>query len=347
MTHDTTPPATELQPKSPMNLQMKVVVAAVAAMTLFIAALSFILSFDSLRALAIEIGMRPERAWMAPVAIDIAQATATACYVIFKGRSRYSRVFCATLAVVTVLISVVGNAFHAWQTAERNIARVAAGEELGFIPQAPWIGALFAAIFPLLWLALFHLFAMTVHGNQPASAATNAATDPVEAQTGRSNASPATPSRERLDSAVEESEQHPADTHLKESGFAPAAQQTRQIEATAPNAVRLARNLNSAPATADHHEAATTSNGYPQTREGLLRFLNECDFHETVKVVASLLITKPQLKQTDVAQRLQVDKSTVSRRWRQFLASAEAEGFTVPPLPHAEVIEPVRDVQLA
>ena len=343
MTHDTTPPATELQPKLPMNLQMKVVVAAVAAMTLFIAALSFILSFDSLRALAIEIGMRPERAWMAPVAIDIAQATATACYVIFKGRSRYSRVFCATLAVVTVLISVVGNAFHAWQTAERNIARVAAGEELGFIPQAPWIGALFPAIFPLLWLALFHLFAMTVHGNQPVTAAT----DPGVAPTDRSNASPVTPSREHFGSAVEATEQLPFDTQLDEAVSDSAPRQTRQIEETTPKTVHVARNVTAAPTTVGDPDAATTRNSYPQTREGLLRFLNDSDFHETVKVVASLLITEPQLKQTDVAQRLQVDKSTVSRRWRQFRSEAETEGFTVPPLPYAEVVERPRDMQLA
>ena len=56
MSDDTTQSATRLPAESTTTIQMKITVAVVAAMTLFVAALSFILSFDALQALAVEIG---------------------------------------------------------------------------------------------------------------------------------------------------------------------------------------------------------------------------------------------------------------------------------------------------
>ncbi len=162
MSDDSNLSETALQDKVPPMRSKMVGVAAVAAMALFLAALAFTLSFDALRALAIEINVHPGRAWMAPVAIDVAQAAATAGYVIFRVANRYTwaRRYCMTLAVVTVALSVVGNSYHSYQLAARNLARVAAGDILDFIPQPPAIAAVIAAIFPLLWLALFHLFTM-------------------------------------------------------------------------------------------------------------------------------------------------------------------------------------------
>jgi len=66
-----------------------------------------------------------------------------------------------------------------------------------------------------------------------------------------------------------------------------------------------------------------------------------------VKHVAAILIDEPHLRQTQVARRLHVDKSTVSRRWRLFVTAAATEGFTVPPLPAADATEPVRKLQPA
>lgn len=350
MSDDTTHPATGLQTKLPMSRQMALALTTVAAMTAFIAALSFILSFDALRALAIEVGVQPGRAWMAPVAIDVAQAAATAGYVIFRitGRGRYSLVYCASLAVVTVLLSVVGNAFHAWQTAERNIARVAAGENLGFVPQTPWIGALFAAIFPLLWLALFHLFVMMIHRNQPSLVAQQPARAAADASVG-TNTAPQVASRwEHFDSGVGADERPAVAPHGNdERKSAPGQWEIEQLDATAPSAIPTPRNPIAAPATGDRPGAAATRNGYPQTQDGLLRFLEDSDFHETVKVVASMMVTAPQLRQIDVAHRLQIDKSTVSRRWRQFREAAETEGFCVPPLPVVEAGDQAKEISLS
>ena len=104
-----------------MSRQMTLALVTVAAMTLFIAALSFILSFDALRALAIEVGVQPGRAWMAPVAIDVAQAAATAGYVIFRisGRGRYSLVYCATLLSIAARHARTGIASRSSGTRER------------------------------------------------------------------------------------------------------------------------------------------------------------------------------------------------------------------------------------
>ncbi|WP_418345984.1 DUF2637 domain-containing protein [Rhodococcus pyridinivorans] len=349
MPDDTTPPATALRTELPVSRQMTLALVTVAAMTLFIAALSFILSFDALRALAIEVGVQPGRAWMAPVAIDVAQAAATAGYVIFRisGRGRYTLAYCATLAVVTVLLSVVGNAFHAWQTAERNLARVAAGEDLGFVPQAPWIGALFAAIFPLLWLALFHLFVMMIQRNQP-SPGTPALTNTVAPASTVSATAP------RI--AVRPEPRAPGDGATADGGLATphsAAHSplqggpvTEQSHATASGTPTFVCNSVVEPTTMGQPAVSVTRNGYAQTQEGLLRFLADSEFHETVQVVASMMIKSPQLRQIDVAHRLQIDKSTVSRRWRQFCQAAETEGFLVPPLPAIETADPVKEPSL-
>lgn len=349
MPDDTTEPATALRTELPMSRQMTLALVTVAAMTLFIAALSFILSFDALRALAIEVGVQPGRAWMAPVAIDVAQAAATAGYVIFRisGRGRYSLVYCATLAVVTVLLSVVGNAFHAWQTAERNLARVAAGENLGFVPQAPWIGALFAAIFPLLWLALFHLFVMMIHRTGPAAGAPAPITTVAPAS--------ALAATER-DIAVRCERGAPRGDATADGGLATVhsavhaplqdVPATEQSDAPASETTTFVGNSGVEPVTMGQPARSVTRTGYAQTREGLLRFLADSEFHETVQVVASMMIESPQLRQIDVAQRLQIDKSTVSRRWRQFCQEAETEGFLVPPLPAVEIADPMKEPSL-
>ncbi|WP_052040213.1 DUF2637 domain-containing protein [Rhodococcus sp. p52] len=350
MSDDTTQLAIELQPKLPMSRALQLASAGVAVLTLFIAALSFILSFDALRALAIEIGMRPGRAWMAPVAIDVAQAAATAGYVIFRitDKGRYSLVYCAALAVVTVLLSVIGNAFHAWQTAERNIARVAAGEDLGFVPQSPWIAAVVAAIFPLLWLALFHLFVMMIQRNDaPAVARQRATTSPVGVPAGATPRPPVAPYSERPREVATTTQSTPMHLDNREDVFETERMKCEPVAATLPRTVTITNNSIAAPATGEVLQIEATRNGYPQTRDGLLRFLNDSDFHETVKIVASLMVQDPTLRQIDVADRLQIDKSTVSRRWRHFRQEAEAEGFSVPPLPVAETGDQVKETSQA
>jgi len=341
MSDDTTHSKARLRNKPPMRRSKMLGIATVAAMALFLAALAFTLSFDALRALAIEIGVHPSRAWMAPVAIDVAQAAATAGYVIFRvsGNYNYARVYCMALAIVTVALSVVGNAYHSWQMAERNLARTATGEDLGFIPQTPWIAAIIAAIFPLLWLALFHLFTMLLQvvldeRAQHRTAATN--DDSVHPGVGF-----------EYDASIP-SVAPDQEARAGASGYRPELQSPEEAVASSLLAEVFERNkVEEAKTVVALAEGTTvtdeTCNGYPQTQDGLLKFLEDSDFHETVKVVASMLVSDPHLKQIDVAQRLEIDKSTVSRRWRQFRDAAESEGFSVPPLPTTEFCERNRE----
>lgn len=354
MTHDTTQSSGTLRSRLPRIRPKLLGIAAVAAMALFLAALAFTLSFDALRALAIEINVDPSRAWMAPVAIDVAQAAATAGYVIFRvsGKYRYARFYCAALAIVTVGLSVVGNAYHSYQMAAYNIARVAAGEDIGFVPQPPGIAAIIAAIFPLLWLALFHLFTMMLQLVIDERAHDRLAQETQQSAGHRVDGAAST---DGVSEAVLDDGQTIPVVALE--GHVPAADAYDETDAlltpfgaeftdaTARSVVATHDSRVANPIFADQSADGTTRNGYPQTREGLLRFLENSNFHETVKVVAAMLVNESQLKQIDVAQRLQLDKSTISRRWRQFRTAAEAEGFSVPPLPTAEFGERVREMQ--
>ncbi len=347
MSDDTTQSQAPLRRNLPMSHSKMLAIAAVAAMALFLAALAFTLSFDALRALAIEINVQPGRAWMAPVAIDVAQAAATAGYVIFRvsGKYNYARLYCMALAIVTVALSVIGNAYHSWQMADRNLARVAAGGRISVSSRKPpWIAAIIAAIFPLLWLALFHLFTMllqVVLDERAQHRAVATDEDPVQHRVNVEDEASALGTPWDHETGTTTSVRRP-ELHPAEEAVAPLpvtkASERNDADGGAGTAVAVAED------TLPRSDGATC-NGYPQTRDGLLRFLEDSDSHETVKIVASMLVSEPQLKQIDVAQRLKIDKSTVSRRWRQFRDAAEAEGFSVPPLPTAEASERNRETE--
>ncbi|MHA4854762.1 DUF2637 domain-containing protein [Rhodococcus sp. MSC1_016] len=309
MTDDTTEDATPLRAS-------KLALLGVAVMTLVIAALMFTLSFDALRQLAIEIGIRPSRAWMAPVAIDVAQAAATVGLVELgiTGQHRSARRYCQTLAYVTVFLSVAGNGYHAYQLAVRNAARVAAGEDLGFIPQPAPIAAGIAMIFPLLWLALLHMFTLMLRAIREERA------HPLQA-----------PAANRVPEIEHAGSVAPATSAVAPEGSrAPQhGEATAELGATESETV----NIVEPPTKQVEPVVPRTRNGWPQTHEGLTQFLEECTLPDPVKDVAAMLVREPHLKQVQVAQQINVDRSTVCRRWKSFVAAAEYEGFSVPPLP--------------
>ncbi|WP_009475949.1 DUF2637 domain-containing protein [Rhodococcus sp. JVH1] len=306
---------------------------AVGVMAVGMGALAFTLSFDSLRQLAVEIGVRPGFSWMAPVAIDIAQAAATFGYVELKAeRHRWSRRYCLAFAVGAVGLSVAGNGYHAYQLAVRNAARVAAGEDLGFIPQPAPAALGMAMIFPLLWLGLMHMSTLMLRAFREERA------HALQGPTGEPS-----PVIERAGSIA------PA-TYEAAPEAAPVAQ---QVEATADLGATRTGNVNivEPPRQQDEPVVPRTRNGWPQTHEGLTQFLTECALPEPVKEVAEMLVREPHLKQVTVAQQINVDRSTVCRRWKAFVAAAEDEGFSVPPLPQPFDTEtdfrPARELQPA
>ena len=353
MSDDTTQPATI----TASALRAKTAaLCGIGLMVLALAALMFTLSFDALSALAIEIGVRPQRAWMAPVAIDVAQAAATLCLVVIGVADKYAaaRRYCMALATGTVLLSVAGNGYHAYQLAERNIARVAAGEDLGFIPQPPAIAALMATIFPLLWLALFHLINVVIRVIR----------DDRAAFRGQTRAS-ATVRADR--STLQGTVDAPAIDDRIEVSAPPAASPVPAPEATRPMQHRhIVTRPVAAPTRTPQRPAAIhttvvaenaanatdrTRSGYTQTVDGLAQFLDNSDLSEAVKRVAATRIANPAFNQVQVAQEMNLDKSTVSRHWRAFSDAAKSEGFTVPPLPQpfgaTSDLQPARELQPA
>ncbi|MEE2033374.1 DUF2637 domain-containing protein [Rhodococcus chondri] len=332
MSDDTTHDATALRAKT-------AALTGVAFMTLVLAALAFTLSFDALRQLALEIGVRPHNAWMAPVAIDVAQAAATLGLVALGADQTYKtgRRFCLGVATATVLLSVAGNGYHAYQLAQRNAARVAAGEDLGYIPQPAAIAAGIAMIFPLLWLALLHLFTIMLQAikDERAHARTGATVPPTLSTSRVAERNCHDPSRggaSRQVGATTAVEVHP---HPAAPEVARPATDARAIGAPEREGV-VPRSATGAPA---------TRNGWPQTSDGLHAFLRHSALTDAVKRVAVVRLDHPELNQVQVAGQLQLDKSTVSRHWRNFVVAAETEGFTVPPLPRSFDDQPELSVQ--
>jgi hypothetical protein len=356
MTDDTTQPATI----TASALRAKTAaLCGIGLMVLALAALMFTLSFDALSALAIEIGVRPQRAWMAPVAIDVAQAAATLCLVVIGVADKYAaaRRYCMALATGTVLLSVAGNGYHAYQLAERNIARVAAGEDLGFIPQPPAIAALMATIFPLLWLALFHLINVVIRvirDDRAAFRGQTRASATVRADRSTLQGTVDAPVHDdRIAVAAP-----PAPSPVPAVAAARPMQHRHVVARPVAAPARTPQRPAATPATAATvlaEKAATatdrTRSGYAQTVDGLDQFLGNSDLSEAVKRVAATRIANPGFNQVQVAQEMNLDKSTVSRHWRVFSDAAKSEGFTVPPLPQpfgaTSDLQPDRELQPA
>ncbi|ANZ28542.1 hypothetical protein A4U64_27065 (plasmid) [Rhodococcus sp. WB1] len=313
-------------------------------MTLVLAALAFTLSFDALRQLTLEIGVRPELAWMAPVALDVAQAAAALALVAlgtddeFRGARRY----CKALATGTVLLSVAGNGYHAFRLAGQRHAQAAAGVDVGYQPQPAAIAACIAMIVPLLFLALLHLFTtivralavergrynevvhdahLTVHEEQHATAhEAPEVHDPAEdALVGHDVQYPG--ARVRTDASAVAAP--PATVQPQGTGrHGEEAPGEAVVQAPAPVEAPFEPNL------------APTSGGYPQTVDGLREFLAGCTLRSEEKEVATILLDRPQLTYAQVAVELEdtPSPSTVCRRWQRFKNAAYAEGFEIPPV---------------
>ncbi|AXY49313.1 DUF2637 domain-containing protein [Rhodococcus ruber] len=315
---------------------------AVAAMTLVLAALAFTLSFDALRQLTLEIGVRPELAWMAPVALDVAQAAAALALVAlgtddeFRGARRY----CKALATGTVLLSVAGNGYHAFRLAGQRHAQAAAGVDVGYQPQPAAIAACIAMIVPLLFLALLHLFTTIVRALAVERGRYHEAvhdTRPTTHPDRHASAHHALEVHDPAgDAAVGPDVQDPDATVHTEAAAVAAPPATAAPQHTGrPGDGAAGDRVVPAPLEAPPAPTlAPTSAGYPQTVEGLHAFLAGCTLRSEEKEVAAILLERPQLTYAQVATELEdtPSPSTVCRRWQRFKNAAYAEGFEIPPV---------------
>lgn len=317
---------------------------AVAAMTLVLAALAFTLSFDALRQLTLEIGVRPELAWMAPVALDVAQAAAALALVALgtDDEFRGARLYCKALATGTVLLSVAGNGYHAFRLAGQRHAQAAAGVDVGYQPQPAAIAACIAMIVPLLFLALLHLFTTIVRALAVERGRYNEAVHDAHLTTAGEQSASTPGASELHNPAVDAPVGHGVQylgAHVRTDASAVAAESaTVQPQGAGRHGEDASGEaIVQAPAPVDappEPNLAPTFGGYRQTVDGLREFLAGCTLRSEEKEVATILLDRPQLTYAQVATELEdtPSPSTVCRRWQRFKNAAYAEGFEIPPV---------------
>ncbi len=143
------------------RIQLGALLAALAlaiVIALGITTGAFILSFAVQRDLARQALIPENLTWIFPAIVDSAILGSTIAIVIISKlkMNRRDRGFYIALAVSVVVISILGNAFHAYNAAVDAREFTASGGDLGFVPLAPAIAAALAIIPPALVLAFTH-----------------------------------------------------------------------------------------------------------------------------------------------------------------------------------------------
>ena len=143
------------------RIQLGALLAALAlaiVIALGITTGAFVLSFAVQRDLARQALIPENLTWIFPAIVDSAILGSTIAIVIISKlkMNRRDRGFYIALAVSVVVISILGNAFHAYNAAVDAREFTESGGDLGFIPLAPAIAAALAIIPPALVLAFTH-----------------------------------------------------------------------------------------------------------------------------------------------------------------------------------------------
>ena len=165
------------------RIQLGALLAALAlaiVIALGITTGAFVLSFAVQRDLARQALIPENLTWIFPAIVDSAILGSTIAIVIISKlkMNRRDRGFYIALAVSVVVISILGNAFHAYNAAVDARQFIASGGDLGFIPLAPAIAAALAIIPPALVLAFTHGITVLVKAVGIAYAAYRELVDP-------------------------------------------------------------------------------------------------------------------------------------------------------------------------
>ncbi|MGK2238760.1 MAG: hypothetical protein ACI9JD_001308 [Rhodococcus sp. (in: high G+C Gram-positive bacteria)] len=140
------------------RIQLGALLAALAlaiVIALGITTGAFVLSFAVQRDLARQALLLEHLTWIFPAIVDSAILGATIAIVIISklNMNKRDRGFYIALAVSVVVISILGNAYHAYHAAIAAQESIGGGGDLGFIPLTPAIAAAIAIIPPTLVLA--------------------------------------------------------------------------------------------------------------------------------------------------------------------------------------------------
>ncbi|PCK23191.1 DUF2637 domain-containing protein [Rhodococcus qingshengii] len=350
------------------RIQLYGLIAAVALAILIAIGITtgaFVLSFSVLRDLATQ-GLLPAHyAWIFPAIVDGAIFGSTIAIVLLSkinGNAK-GRLFFVFLLVAVVCISVVGNAYHAYQAATEAAHRVTAGVDLGFTPLTPTAAALIAVIPPLLVLAFTHGIGLLIKAIGDAyseynalvnTAETTGVTPEVVAPVVAAQATaiaeqaatpalasvsmPAEPAADAIDVAHEVLSATdgvapgvPPVAPVAVAPVAPVASDARDVALFKV----VAPDVASAEPAVAASEAQTDPTAPEQTTAALLKFIDrDSGLSDAVRKTARLKILNPDLSFAAIAEETgKVAASTAMRRYNKAEAAAFAAGFEMPPLP--------------
>ena len=281
---------------------------------------AFVLSFSVQRDLAQQAGIPHSLAWIFPAIVDGAILGATISVVALSkiNGGAAGKKFFLSLAVVVVVISVVGNAYHAHQAGLRAARAVAAGVDLGYTPLSPTGASLIAIIPPLLVLAFTHGVGVLIKAIGSAYAEFNELAQPLvsgSADTAlAANADWLVAAEDRVEASV---------AAVRNAGEVDAS--TAAVDGDVAQRV-------AATAMAEVHDA-TEMSAEPTTAK-LLAFIEGSSLDPLVKKTARIKITEPATTWGQLADATEAKApSTALRRYNKAVAAAVDAGFAIPPQP--------------
>lgn len=198
------------------------------ALTVAIALMAFILSFDALRTLAVACGVQPGLSWMFPLIIDAPVLAFTWATWVFKTRG-LGQAYPWAMLLVFSAVSLVGNALHAHPVETNGL----------LLPG--WGASLLMTMPPVALLATSHMIvraasrSFDMDGPEPAAGKAvpetvkpEAGPEPLEtpapskSEAEEPEAAPASPEPESVESVAVPSEPEPAPTRWRPDFSTPA-----------------------------------------------------------------------------------------------------------------------------
>lgn len=352
------------------RIQLGALLAALAlaiVIALGITTGAFVLSFAVQRDLARQALIPEHLTWIFPAIVDSAILGATIAIVIISklNMNKRDRGFYIALAVSVVVISILGNAYHAYHAAIAAQELIDGGGDLGFTPLAPAIAAAIAIIPPALVLAFTHGITILVKAVGMAYAAYRAivenATDSEDAKTSASdltaNWGPIRNPRLRDQVARNIAEQLEAERN-EVTATAEAQADQDDVIADFAEPFFVDEMVDGGHGDIDRQDAATeplnrrdneeTQADVDPDIDDLMAFIATSNLTKNVKDTAVRKLTNPNLTWETIAleSKPPVAISTAWRRYEKFDTAAREAGFTSPPLPDLRSAENIADREL-
>ncbi|MCD2135958.1 DUF2637 domain-containing protein [Rhodococcus qingshengii] len=342
------------------RIQLGALLAALAlaiVIALGITTGAFVLSFAVQRDLAKQALIPEHLTWIFPAIVDSAILGATIAIVIISklNMNKRDRGFYIALAVSVVVISILGNAYHAYHAAIAAQESIDGGGDLGFTPLAPAIAAAIAIIPPALVLAFTHGITILVKAVGMAYAAYRAivenATDSEDAKGVASDFA-----------AVQEPIREPRSSEKIVRNVAELVEEDLDADATTVDAkasidgaiadfaepFSVDKVMDEGHDDVDPQDADEAQTDGDPAMDDLMAFIATSNLKKDVKDTAVRKLTNPNLTWETIAleSKPPVAISTAWRRYEKFDTAAREAGFTSPPLPDLRSAENIAEREL-